>query len=189
MSAAGGIGCREAIPGKVLDKRNSYVEETLWPHLRSAYNLARWMVRNDHDAEDIVQESFAKAFQAIDAFRGGDARVWILTIVRNTTLNFLRRRHGSDRPPLQELKTEPVDHAPDAERELIDRSRREKVRQAIEQLPPEYRDALILREMEGLAYKEIAAVLKMPIGTVMSRLSRARNLLIQELLPEKEGQP
>jgi RNA polymerase sigma-70 factor, ECF subfamily len=171
-----------------LDRRSEDFESVLWPNLRAAYNFARWLVRNDHDAEDIVQESFAKAYQAMDNFRGGDARVWLLAIVRNTTMNFLGRRgHAGREVGWSDGIQEPADLAPDPERELIQRSRRERVRSAIECLPPELRETLILREIEDLSYREIASVLKVPVGTVMSRLCRARNLLARELVGEKGG--
>lgn len=161
-------------------------EEAVWPHLRAAYNLARWLVRNDHDAEDIVQDSFAKAFQAIGSLRSGDARAWLLTIVRNTAISFIQRQRRAPEVALYESAQELSDGAPDPESVLIGRSRRDCVRAAIERLPEEYRETLVLREIEGLPYKEVACILKVPIGTVMSRLSRARNLLVQELIPEPE---
>lgn len=158
----------------------------LWPHLRAAYNFARWLVRNDHDAEDIVQESFVKAFLALDRFRGGDARVWLLAIVRNSAMSLLRRRrsepllHGNELP-------EPPDRAEGIEEALMAGERRDQVRTAIERLPAEFRETLILRELEGLSYKEIAGVLDVPVGTVMSRLARARNLLMRDLMAEREA--
>ena len=159
----------------------------MWPHVRAAYNVARWLVRNNHDAEDIVQESFMKAYKAIDTFRGGDARVWMLAIVRNTAMTFLRRR----KPDITvnwsvQEQPEPEDHAPDPERGLLEQSRREQVRGAISRLAPEFREAIVLREIEDLSYKEIASILNIPMGTVMSRLSRARNQLLVELGSSKE---
>jgi len=171
--------------GDSLDNRTRYFESILWPHLRAAYNFARWLVRNDHDAEDIVQESFAKAFQGMDTFRGGDARVWLLAIVRNTAMNFLRRLQPGREVGWSDRVPEPVDLTPDPEHGLIQRSRRDQVRSAIDRLAPEFRETLILREIEELSYKEIASVLKVPVGTVMSRLCRARNLLVHELVGEK----
>ena len=152
--------------------------------MRSAYNLARWIVRNGDDAEDIVQEAFLKAFRAVDTFRGGDARAWILSIVRNTAMNFLRRRKPESGVELDQL--EPADRASNPEQSLLDESRRQQVRRALDRLEPEFREALVLREIEGLSYKEIAAVLDIPQGTVMSRLSRARQRLLLELAPVKE---
>ena len=171
----------------MLQDRSRHFDEMLWPHLRSAYNFARWLVRNDHDAEDIVQESFVKALAGLDGFRGGDARVWLLAIVRNTAMNLLRRRRSEASPAPEETR-ELVDHAEGIEETLIAGERRKQVRAAIEQLPGEFREALILRELEGLSYKEIAGVLDVPMGTVMSRLARARNLLMRELIALKGAQ-
>jgi RNA polymerase sigma-70 factor (ECF subfamily) len=170
-----------------LEDQRKYFELALWPHLRGAYNLARWLVGNPQDAEDVVQESFTKAYQAVDGFRGNDARAWLLAIVRNTSLNFIQRRRPKAEVEWSERLPEPADVTPGPEARLIQKARRDQVRSAIEQLPTEFREALVLREIEGMSYKEIAWVLKVPIGTVMSRLSRARNLLIQELAPEKGG--
>jgi RNA polymerase sigma-70 factor (ECF subfamily) len=152
--------------------------------MRSAYNFARWLVRNSDDAEDIVQEAFLKAFKALDDFRGGDARVWMLAIVRNTAMNFLRKRKPDTAADLDQF--EPVDRSPNPEQGLLEENRREMVRRAIARLEPEFRETLVLREIEGLSYKEIAAVLDVPAGTVMSRLSRARQRLLSELAPVKE---
>lgn len=152
--------------------------------MRSAYNLARWLVRNGDDAEDIVQEAFLKAFKSLDGFRGGDARVWMLAIVRNTAMNFLRKRKADATVDLDQL--EPADRSPDPEQGALDESRRGQVRRAIARLEPEFRETLVLREIEGLSYKEIAEALDIPAGTVMSRLSRARQRLLVELAPLKE---
>jgi RNA polymerase sigma-70 factor (ECF subfamily) len=160
-------------------------ESLLWPHLRAAYNFARSLVRNDHDAEDIVQESFRKALQAMDGFRGGDARVWLLAIVRNTSMNFLRRRRPGEEIGWSDELPASIDPAPSPEHSLLQRSRRAQIHSAIGHLPSEFRETLILREFEELSYKEIAAVLKVPIGTVMSRLGRARHLLLRELAGEE----
>lgn len=167
------------------DHRRQF-ENAIWPHLRGAYNLARWLVGNDHDAEDIVQESFVKAFQAADRVWSADARPWLLAIVRNTALNYLQRGRPKAEVSWGEDLPEPVDRGAGPESRLLAEERRKRVRSAIERLPLEFREPLVLRELEGLAYKEIAWVLKIPIGTVMSRLSRARNLLLQELIPMKE---
>lgn len=167
-----------------MDTRTRYFEVTIWPHVRSAYNLARWLVRNGDDAEDIVQEAFLKAFKSLDSFRGGDARVWMLAIVRNTAMNFLRRRKADATVDLDKL--EPADRSPNPEQGAFEESRRSQVRQAIARLEPEFRETLVLREIEGLSYKEIAVVLDIPTGTVMSRLSRARQRLLVELTPVRE---
>jgi len=164
-----------------VDTKVRSFELTMWPHMRAAYNLARWLVRNDQDAEDIVQDSFLKAYKAQESFRGSDSRVWMLSIVRNTALDFLRRYKSRSAVSLEDQVHEPADHTADPERELLESTRREQVREAISHLEPEFREVIVLREMEGLSYKEIASVLSIPMGTVMSRLSRARNLLLVEL--------
>ena len=164
-----------------MDPKVRFFELTMWPHMRAAYNLARWLVRNDQDAEDVVQESFLKAFKAQASFRGTEARTWMLSIVRNTAMDFRRRDKSGIAVPLGGEGFEPKDDSPDPERVLLDQSRREQVRHAISHLEPEFREVIVLREIEGLPYKEIASVLGIPMGTVMSRLSRARNLLLVEL--------
>jgi RNA polymerase sigma factor (sigma-70 family) len=171
-----------------VDTKVRYFELTMWPHMRAAYNLARWLVRNDQDAEDIVQESFLKAFKAQESFRGSEAKTWMLSIVRNTAMDFLRRHKSGIAVTLGDQGYEPEDHSPDPERVLLEQSRREQVRQAISHLAGEFREVIVLREMEGLSYKEIASVLSIPMGTVMSRLSRARDLLLVELGGSKEVQ-
>jgi RNA polymerase sigma-70 factor (ECF subfamily) len=164
-----------------VDTRVRTFELTMWPHMRAAYNLARWLVRNNHDAEDIVQESFLKAFKAQETFRGSDSRVWMLSIVRNAAMDFLRRSKSGATVTLGDQGYDPQDRSPDPERALLDQSRRGQVRQAISHLEPEFREVIVLREIEGLSYKEIASTLGIPMGTVMSRLSRARALLLVEL--------
>ncbi len=170
-----------------MDTKVRSFELTMWPHMRAAYNLARWLVRNDQDAEDIVQDSFLKAYKAQESFRGSDSRVWMLSIVRNTALDFLRCYKTRATVSLGDQIHEPEDQAADPERGLLENTRREQVREAISHLEPEFREVIVLREMEGLSYKEIASVLSIPMGTVMSRLSRARNLLLVELGGAKEA--
>jgi RNA polymerase sigma-70 factor (ECF subfamily) len=162
-------------------------ELTVWPHMRAAFNLARWLVRNDHDAEDIVQESFLKAYKAQQSFRGGEAKTWVLAIVRNTAMDFLRRNQAANTVVLDEGGPDPGERAPDPERVLLEQARREEIRSAIARLEPEFREAIVLREIEAMSYKEIAAVLNIPMGTVMSRLSRARNLLLLDIGGVKRG--
>jgi RNA polymerase sigma-70 factor (ECF subfamily) len=169
-----------------LQDHRQQFERSVWPHLRGAYNLARWLVGNQHDAEDVVQESFIKAFRAVDRIRGDDGRAWLLAIVRNTALNYLQRQKPKAEIAWDEQVREPADQAAGPETHLLQEERRERVLSAIERLPVEFREALVLRELEGLPYKEIAWVLKVPMGTVMSRLSRARHLLMQELIPDEE---
>ena len=148
------------------------------PHLDSAYNLARWLTGNEHDAADVVQEAFLRAAKFFDSFRGGDARPWLITIVRRTCFDWLERNRS--RQPLtvfdEELHSDPSDDLDPAQ--LAQRhENREILRQAISELPVEFREVLVLRELEGLSYKEIAAVTSLPAGTIMSRLARARERL------------
>ncbi|HEY8747486.1 MAG TPA: sigma-70 family RNA polymerase sigma factor [Tepidisphaeraceae bacterium] len=154
-------------------------ESTVLVHLDAAYNLARWLNRSDHDAQDVVQDACVRAFRAFDQFRGGDARAWLLTIVRNTSFSL-----KSGRKPVVELNEEIHETADDQLDPHLIASRASdarRVREAIEELAEELRSVIVLREMEGLSYKEIAGVLGVPIGTVMSRLSRGREKLAEKL--------
>ena len=165
-------------------------EQTVMPHLDAAYNLARWLVRNTHDAEDVVQEACLRAFKFFGGFQGGDARPWLLKIVRNTSYSFLEKNrsaalgeefdervHGQDAPP------------PDVEATMVRNVETRMLRDALEKLPVGFREVLVLRELEGLSYKEIAELADIPIGTVMSSLARGRERLREALLRarSKEG--
>jgi RNA polymerase sigma-70 factor, ECF subfamily len=154
-------------------------------HLDSAYNLARWNLRSEHDAQDVVQEACLRAYRAFDQFRGGDARCWLLAIVRNTCRSWLDRTRRDDPQPLpdEDDLEEPVDDDADPQLQMIRRADAQAVRAAIESLPDEFREVIVLRELEGLGYKEIAAVAGVPVGTVMSRLARARKRLESKLAP------
>ena len=158
------------------------------PHLKSAYNLARWLTRNHEDAEDVVQEAFLRAFSAVENLRGEDAKPWLLTIVRNTSLTWMKRnRNAAATIGLEEQVEDPSEPSPDPEETLLISCDREQVRKALEQLPSDFREAIVLRELEGLSYKEIATTVGVPLGTVMSRLSRGREWLRRLLSsPRKE---
>ena len=150
--------------------------ELLLPHLDAAYNLARWLVRNGDDAEDVVQEAYLRALQYSSGFRGGDARAWLLTIVRNTSYGWLRKTRAYE-PAVQfdeEIHSSGAETAT-PEQLLLQNADRRLVEKALSQLPIRFREILVLRELEGLSYKEIAAVMSVPMGTVMSTLSRARD--------------
>lgn len=153
-------------------------EATISPHLGAAYNLALWMTRNPADAEDIVQDAFLRAFAAFESFRGAEPKAWLLAIVRNTTLTWLKRSKGSQMA-FEELAEHenPREPSPGPEAQLLTSCDREQVRKALQQLPPDFREALVLRELEGLSYREIATLAGVPLGTVMSRLSRGREWL------------
>lgn len=160
-------------------------EQTVLPHLDAAYNLARWLAGNDHDAQDVTQEASLRAFKFFGSFRGENARAWLLTIVRNTFYNWLQR----NRPPeiACELDDEALmveDVSVNPETINLRQADAETVRRAIGELPVEFREIIVLREMEGFDYKEIAELSDVPIGTVMSRLSRARKLLQKRLAGE-----
>ena len=153
-------------------------DRTILPHLDAAYNLARWLIGNERDAEDVTQEACLRAFKFFSGFRGGDARAWLLTIVRRTAWTWLQsnRRHEEAVEFDEELHGG-EDHSANPEVSLIRAGDVETVRQAIASLPAVFREALVLRELEGCAYKEIADIAGVPVGTVMSRLTRARRQL------------
>jgi RNA polymerase sigma-70 factor (ECF subfamily) len=157
------------------------------PHLDAAYNLARWLTHDDHDAEDVVQEAYLRAYRYFDAFHGDDARSWLLTVVRNTGRTWLKR----NRPPEPAASFDETIHgavAEDAAAPFLRSADRELLRRALTELPADYREALVLRELEGLSYKEIAAVTGVPTGTVMSRLARGRERLKRLLTGRAEGE-
>lgn len=153
-------------------------ERALLPHLDAAHNLARWLLGNAQDAEDVVQDAFVRALTFFDSFHGEDGRGWLLAIIRNTCYDFLRksRRVTQMLGPVEQLDLA-ADTALSPEAEQLRQADARLVRESIEALPAEYREVLVLREMEGLSYKEIAQVAGVPIGTVMSRLARARQRL------------
>ena len=165
-------------------------ERTLLPHMRAAYNLARWLTRTDQDAEDVVQEAYLRAFRFFGGFRGGDAKAWLLTIVRNTSHSAWQRgREAGATVPLDEDTREVEDAALGPEDLLLQKASRQEVREALDALPVEFREVVVLREMEGLSYKEMAEVTQLPIGTVMSRLARARTRLRRGLQERLRGGP
>jgi RNA polymerase sigma factor (sigma-70 family) len=157
-------------------------EQAVLPHLDAAYNLARWLTRNDHDAEDVVQEAYLRAFKFFGGFHGGDSRAWLLTIVRNTCYTWLQQNRRRELAVDLEEELQLVEsNAPSPEAALLQSADNQMLRQALEELPEEYREVVILRELEGLSYKEIADLAELPLGTVMSRLARARKRLAARL--------
>jgi len=170
-------------------------EEQISPHLKSAYNLAKWLTRSHEDAEDVVQDAFLRAFSAFESYRGDDAqpqnaKAWLLTIVRNTSMTWLKRnRNAAATLAFEEPLDDPRDRSPDPEEILLTSCDREEVKHALEQLPSDFREAIVLREMEGLSYREISAAIGVPLGTVMSRLSRGRDWLRRILSTPKRLNP
>jgi RNA polymerase sigma-70 factor (ECF subfamily) len=153
-------------------------------HLDSAYNLARWTLRSEHDAQDVVQEACLRAYRAFAQFRGDDGRCWLLAIVRNACRSWLDRNRRDEPQALPDDDWDlPPDTDADPERQMLRRASGDEVRAAIDALPGEFREAIVLRELEGLSYKQIAAVAGVPVGTVMSRLARARKRLEHQLAP------
>jgi RNA polymerase sigma-70 factor (ECF subfamily) len=172
------------VEGEGLDALDSQdqlrFEQLVLPHLDAAFNLARWVLRGRSDAEDVAQDAMLRAFRFFRGFHGGDARAWLLQIVRNTCYTWLEK----NRP--MELTTEFDEELypqPGATPEslAIAGDNRERLTRALEDLPPRFREVLVLRELEGCSYKEIAAITSMPIGTVMSALARARQRLQRTL--------
>jgi RNA polymerase sigma-70 factor (ECF subfamily) len=154
---------------------NDQFEQLILPHLDAGYNLARWLTGNDRDAEDVTQEACLRALKFFAGFRGGNARAWFLTVVRHTTWTWMRRERGArEEMEFDEELHGGEDLSTNPETVLMRKADVEAVRQAIEALPPEFREVLVLRELEGCAYKEIAEIAGIPVGTVMSRLARAR---------------
>ena len=157
-------------------------ERTLLPHMSAAYNLARWLTGSAPDAEDVVQEAYLRAVRFFAGFRGGNSKAWFLTIVRNAAYTWLQRSqaHGVTTSLDAEMH-DVADGGQSPETDLLRSSTRQDLLRALESIPVEFREALVLRELEGLSYKEIAEVGGVPIGTVMSRLTRARQRLRQIL--------
>jgi len=152
------------------------------PHLAAAYNLARWLTRNDHDAEDLVQEAYLRAFKSFDGFRGGDGRGWILAIVRNTCYTWLQQNRSQELADVFDEEVHTVDDpSRNPEAALLQGVSAQLLREALEKLPVEFREILVLRELEGMSYREIANLAGIPVGTVISRLARGREHLQREL--------
>jgi RNA polymerase sigma factor (sigma-70 family) len=157
-------------------------EQAVMPHLDAAYNLARWLTRNVPDAQDAVQEACLRAFRHFSDFRGGDVRAWLLKIVRNTCYSWLRvNRPLQDAIEFDENLFAPDVRSPNPEEIVLQNDNGTLVREALQKLPLNLREVLILRELEGMSYREIGAITGMPAGTVMSSLSRARGHLRQVL--------
>jgi RNA polymerase sigma-70 factor (ECF subfamily) len=174
-----------------MDDRRRRFEAQAMPHLDAAYNLARWLTRSQTDADDIVQEAMLRAFRGFDGFRGGDVKPWLLTIVRNCHLTALGARRRQALVPLPQSGESEGDAlispGDDPEAIAIGADHARKLGEAIAELPEEFREVLVLREMEDMSYRDIASVTGAPIGTVMSRLARARAALKEKWLTYVEG--
>jgi RNA polymerase sigma-70 factor (ECF subfamily) len=150
-------------------------EEALLPHLDAAHNLARWLLRNEQDAQDVVQEAYLRAFRSFGGFHGGNGRAWLLTIVRNTAYTLLKKNHAVDLTTTFDEEIHATEYESVSPATILEHSEdAELLKQAMDELPAEFREILALRHQEGLSYKEIAEIAQIPPGTVMSRLARAR---------------
>jgi RNA polymerase sigma-70 factor, ECF subfamily len=159
-------------------------ETLILPHLDAAYNLAKWLLRNEDDARDVVQEAYLRAFKSFGGFHGSNGRPWLLTIVRNTAYNLIKKNQTTHLTTAFDEEENFVDRESASPATLLDQDEtNELVRQALDRLPDEFREILVLRHLEGLSYKEIADVAQLAPGTVMSRLARARAKLKEYLMP------
>jgi RNA polymerase sigma-70 factor, ECF subfamily len=167
---------------QVKQDRSGVFETTVLPYISAGYNLARWLTRNEQDAEDALQEASLRAWRAFDTFQPGrDARAWFLAIVRNTCRSLHRQKQDQEMAIQLEDDSQAVDTCLNAEIMLIKKENLQTVHQALEELPFDYREIIILRELEELSYKDIAKIADIPLGTVMSRLARARRELYKRL--------
>jgi RNA polymerase sigma-70 factor (ECF subfamily) len=170
-----------------LDEHTRF-EQVILPHLGAAYRLARWLTRNDHDAEDVVQEAYLRAYKSFSSFRGQDGRGWLLAVVRNTCYTWLQKHRTHELTvPFDEQQHGAASEATNPERLYWQAAAGELLQEALEDLPVPFREAVVLRELEGCSYKEIAAIAGIPVGTVMSRLTRARARL-QQAVAQRLGE-
>jgi len=170
--------------GTRLDNRTQQFEALVLPHLDAAYNLARWLLKDDHSARDAVQDAYLRALRFFGHLKGEDARPWLLAIVRNSCYSLLgKRRQSGEQVEFDEERdseyAEPASasYGGDPQAILVRKIESQQLDEAIERLPSVFREVIVLRELEELAYEEIAQITNVPVGTVMSRLSRARALL------------
>lgn len=171
--------------------RRRQFEQAILPHLDAAYNLARWLTGSAADADDAVQDACLRALTFFDGFRGGDGRAWLLTIVRNSCYDWLRKNRGATLLAAagpEEMERAP-DHAAGIEADLLRRAEGKMIEQGLAALPAEYREVLVLRELEGMSYREISEIARVPLGTVMSRLARGRRRLGEILQREMTEKP
>jgi len=158
-------------------------EETMLPHMDAAHNLARWLLHNEQDAQDVVQEAYLRAFKSFGGFHGSNGRAWLLTIVRNTSYTLLKRNRAVDLTTPFDEEIHASGHESVSPATILEQSEdAELIKEAMDELPVEFREILTLRHLEGLSYKEIADIAQLAPGTVMSRLARARARLKQGLV-------
>jgi RNA polymerase sigma-70 factor (ECF subfamily) len=174
-----------------LDELNKLYgfEQTILPHWKAAYNFARWLTRNDDDAADIVQDAYLKAFKAFGGYRGGDSKSWLLSIVKNTFYTKYQIKKRYDRIFDSEYNDEETvtDNA-DPEILYIQKENTQFLKNELEKLQLEFREVIILREIEGLSYKAISDILEIPLGTVMSRLARGRKCLYLSMARQNKNE-
>jgi RNA polymerase sigma factor (sigma-70 family) len=157
-------------------------EEVMLPHLDAAHNLARWLLRNDQDAQDVVQEAYLRAFKSFAGFHGGNGRAWLLTIVRNTSYTLLKKNRAVDLTTTFDEEIHVAGHESVSPATILEHSEdADLIKEAMDELPAEFREIVALRHQEGLSYKEISEIAQIPPGTVMSRLARARAKLKEYL--------
>jgi len=157
-------------------------EEAMLPHLDAAHNLAKWLLRNEQDAQDVVQEAYLRAFRSFNGFRGTNGRAWLLTIVRNTSYTLLKKSHAVDLTTPFDEEIHATGHESVSPATILEHSEdSDLITEAMDALPAEFREIVVLRHQEGLSYKEIADIAQIPPGTVMSRLARARAKLKEYL--------
>jgi len=170
-------------------ERLAQFEQVMLPHMAAAYNLARWLTRREEDASDVTQEAMVRAFTFFKGYHGGDSRSWLLAIVRNTCYSWLRKNRAHEFSTSFDLDLHDTeDPAANPEGVAVQSANQELLRKAFEEIPLEYREILVLRELEGLSYREICGVTELPIGTVMSRLSRGRARLQRILQPHQQNE-
>ena len=157
-------------------------EETMLPHMDAAHNLAKWLLRNEQDAQDVVQEAYLRAFKSFGGFHGSNGRAWLLTIVRNTSYTLLKKNRAVDLTTTFDEEIHAIGHDSASPATILEHAEdAELIRGVMDKLPTEFREILTLRHQEGLSYKKIADIVKIPTGTVMSRLARARAKLKEYL--------
>src|SRR5881409_357776 len=178
---------KKADPDHAESAELASFEETMLPHIDAAHNLARWLLRNEQDAQDVVQEAYLRAFKSFGGFHGSNGRAWLLTIVRNTSYTLLKKNRAVDLTTTFDEEIHATGHDSASPAAILEHAEdAELIRNAMDQLPTEFREILTLRHLEGLSYKEIADIAQIRPGTVMSRLARARAKL-KECLAARIG--